>query len=67
MDRKSVHVVTAALLPSEQYADASHPLAAGYRSLAEQLVKDEAFAAFLQVDVAVETVAAGQAGHRANE
>jgi len=62
-----VHVVTAALLPSEQYADASHPLAAGYRSLAEQLVKDEAFAAFLQPDVAIETVAEGQAGHRANE
>ena len=30
-------------LPSEQYADASHPLAAGYEALARQLLEDPAF------------------------
>jgi hypothetical protein len=30
-------------LPSEQYADASHPLAEGYEALARQLVKDPFF------------------------
>jgi len=33
-------------LPSAEYADASHPLAAGYARLAEMLRADEAFAAF---------------------
>jgi len=35
-------------LPSEYYADASHPLAEGYRLLAEQLMQDEAFLQFQQ-------------------
>lgn len=34
-------------LPSDMYADASHPLADGYRLLAERLLADEAFAAFV--------------------
>jgi len=29
-------------LPSEQYADASHPLATGYEALARQLLEDPA-------------------------
>ena len=33
-------------LPSREYADASHPLAAGYARLAEMLRADEAFAEF---------------------
>ena len=35
-------------LPSELYADASHPLAAGYRLLAERLSEQESFARFLR-------------------
>jgi hypothetical protein len=34
-------------LPSDDYADASHPLAAGYAKLARQLLDDEAFKTFL--------------------
>jgi len=34
-------------LPSEEYADASHPLAEGYRRLAESLLADGAFKAWL--------------------
>ena len=34
-------------LPSKLYADASHPLGAGYRMLAEQLLGNEAFARFV--------------------
>ncbi len=39
-DLRGMHVtcVAPALLPSEQYADASHPLAAGYRQLAEEVI-----------------------------
>jgi hypothetical protein len=33
-------------LPSEQYADASHPLSEGYAQLARLLVEDTSFAAF---------------------
>jgi len=33
-------------LPSEQYGDASHPLAAGYKQLAEQLAKEPFFTGF---------------------
>lgn len=36
----------AALLPSELYGDASHPLDAGYALLAERLLADEAFRQF---------------------
>jgi len=35
-----------AVLPSEVYADASHPLSEGYRLLAQRLADDEAFRAF---------------------
>jgi len=42
-----LHVVNATLLPSEQYADASHPLGEGYAMLATELAKDGAFRAFL--------------------
>lgn len=35
------------LLPSDQYADASHPLRAGYDTMARELLADEAFAAFV--------------------
>ena len=34
-------------LPSDLYADASHPLAGGYRMLADDLFENEAFARFL--------------------
>jgi hypothetical protein len=40
------HFVPAAL-PSEHYADASHPLADGYRLLAEQMLENESFRGFL--------------------
>ena len=41
------HAVPPAL-PSRLYADASHPLAEGYRRLAEQLLADESFVRFLE-------------------
>jgi hypothetical protein len=44
--REQVPCVIPALLPSELYADASHPLTAGYEQLARQLRADPAFAAF---------------------
>jgi len=37
----------ATTLPSESYADASHPLASGYKLLAEEVFKNEAFRQFL--------------------
>jgi hypothetical protein len=40
------HFVPAAL-PSEYYADASHPLADGYRLLAKQMLEDESFREFV--------------------
>ncbi|MHC4406932.1 MAG: hypothetical protein ACYTG0_45530 [Planctomycetota bacterium] len=36
-------------LPSEEYADASHPLGEGYRRLAERLLDDESLRRFLQI------------------
>ena len=41
------HAVPPAL-PSRLYADASHPLAEGYRMLAQQLLEDESFVRFLK-------------------
>ncbi len=41
------HAVPPAL-PSQLYADASHPLAEGYRTLAEQLLAEESFVRFLK-------------------
>jgi hypothetical protein len=43
-----------AALPSEYYADASHPLSAGYRLLASDLLENESFEAIILND-AVET------------
>ena len=43
--REIPHFVPAAL-PSEQYADASHPLSEGYAMLARQLFENEAFRRF---------------------
>ncbi|MBN1419895.1 MAG: hypothetical protein JXP34_14030 [Planctomycetes bacterium] len=40
------HAVPAAL-PSEVYADASHPIAEGYRTLADRLLEDQDFRRFL--------------------
>ena len=37
-------------MPSDLYADASHPLADGYRMLADVLFEDEAFAPFLGIE-----------------
>ncbi len=44
-ERRIAHFVPDAL-PSEHYADASHPLAEGYALLAERLFADESFAHF---------------------
>jgi len=38
------------LLPSEEYGDASHPLAAGYARLAQQIYADAAFQRWLEVE-----------------
>lgn len=45
-EREVPHYAASAL-PSEMYADTSHPLAEGYRRLAEALARDEAFREFL--------------------
>jgi hypothetical protein len=45
-ERKIPHCM-AALLPSDEYADGSHPLAAGYARLAQQLFDDQQFQNFL--------------------
>ena len=45
-ERKIPHCM-ASLLPSEEYADGSHPLADGYARLARQLFEDREFAKFL--------------------
>jgi hypothetical protein len=41
-EKKIPHLVPSPL-PSEQYGDASHPLAEGYRAIAQQLAKDPFF------------------------
>jgi hypothetical protein len=40
---QKVQFIAPAPLPSELYADASHPLTEGYRLLAQRLVEDPAF------------------------
>lgn len=47
LDAQKIPHAMAKLLPSELYADASHPLAAGYAALARQLMADEAFRRYL--------------------
>lgn len=46
-ENRVAHFVPA-VLPSETYADASHPLKSGYAILAQQLFDNEAFEQFLQ-------------------
>jgi hypothetical protein len=48
-EKRIVYYVPPAL-PSELYADASHPLAAGYQRLARQLWEDKAFLEFVRGD-----------------
>lgn len=43
LKEKQIPHLAPAALPSEQYADASHPLAAGYERLARQLLEDTEF------------------------
>jgi len=40
--------VAPATLPSALYADASHPLTAGYEALAQSLYRDETFQQWLR-------------------
>ena len=44
---RQVPVVAPDTLPSELYADASHPLTAGYALLASRIAQDPAFRAWL--------------------
>jgi len=46
LETEGVPCFIPAVLPSELYADASHPLGAGYAMLARQLLADEAFNRF---------------------
>jgi hypothetical protein len=46
LQENQVAYYVAAALPSQEYADASHPLAEGYRRLAGQLFENPAFADF---------------------
>ena len=45
--REGIAHVAPAVLPGDQYANASHPLRAGYDTLARELLAKEAFKAFL--------------------
>jgi len=47
LEEKAVPFHSASLLPSEHYADASHPLAEGYREVAEELFRAPAFRAWI--------------------
>lgn len=42
-----VSAIAPETLPSDLYADASHPLTEGYRQLAQELLKDDKFRAWL--------------------
>jgi hypothetical protein len=46
LQKESIPYFIPAPLPSDLYADASHPLAEGYAALAKQLFENEAFAQF---------------------
>jgi hypothetical protein len=45
--KAGVPYVIAPALPSELYADASHPLSEGYRMMAQQLLEHPSFVEFL--------------------
>jgi hypothetical protein len=47
LTREGIAHRIAPVLPSEEYADASHPLRAGYVRMAQQLMQDAPFAAFV--------------------
>ena len=47
LESRGVEHVAPEPLPSEQYADASHPLAVGYAELARRLVDDDVFRSWL--------------------
>jgi len=49
LEERAVPYHSASLLPSEHYADASHPLAEGYREMAEELFQSPAFRTWLGV------------------
>jgi hypothetical protein len=46
LDEQQVPHVTPSLLPSEEYADASHPLSTGYQRLAAEIRASEAYQAW---------------------
>lgn len=48
LEGKGISFHSASLLPSEHYADASHPLAEGYREVAEELFQSPAFRTWLE-------------------
>ena len=48
--REGIPHWVAPALPRQEYADASHPLAAGYDRMALQLLSDKSFAAFASVE-----------------
>ena len=48
LTEKGVPCVAPDELPSELYADASHPLTAGYEELAKRVYRDEAFRKWMQ-------------------
>ena len=55
MEEEGVSHCTPSDLPSEWYADASHPLEPGYRRIAEELFYAAAFQAWLQGVMAAAT------------
>jgi hypothetical protein len=48
LKQKQVTVVAPETLPSELYADASHPLTDGYKLLAHQLLAEQTFQAWFR-------------------
>jgi hypothetical protein len=48
LEENRIQHVVPAVLPSELYADASHPLTEGYKLLAHRIFTDEQFQAWLR-------------------
>ena len=48
LEAEGIPYFVPAALPSDLYADASHPLSAGYRLLAKRLLEDKAFRTFMR-------------------